>query len=116
MIIFRLCSLNTTEEAFIGDTVILQDATNLPLYESDISTFPTDTAVTIPFDTVATSLLELFQTALSISILPLSITTCKTDVSSTRRIIELSLAQAESTVHMLNWAIRSVKFLGVEFD
>ena len=25
-------------------------------------------------------------------------------------------AQAESTVHMLNWAIRSVKFLGVEFD
>ncbi len=26
------------------------------------------------------------------------------------------LAQAESTVHMLNWAIRSVKFLGVEFD
>ena len=24
--------------------------------------------------------------------------------------------QAESTVHMLNWAIRSVKFLGVEFD
>ena len=27
-----------------------------------------------------------------------------------------NLAQAESTVHMLNWAIRSVKFLGVEFD
>ena len=26
------------------------------------------------------------------------------------------LGQAESTVHMLNWAIRSVKFLGVEFD
>ena len=26
------------------------------------------------------------------------------------------MAQAESTVHMLNWAIRSVKFLGVEFD
>ncbi|WP_438589908.1 hypothetical protein [Duncaniella muris] len=26
------------------------------------------------------------------------------------------LKQAESTVHMLNWAIRSVKFLGVEFD
>ena len=25
-------------------------------------------------------------------------------------------AQAESTVDMLNWAIRSVKFLGVEFD
>ena len=24
--------------------------------------------------------------------------------------------QAESTVHMLNWAVRSVKFLGVEFD
>lgn len=22
----------------------------------------------------------------------------------------------ESTVHMLNWAVRSVKFLGVEFD
>ena len=30
--------------------------------------------------------------------------------------VELFLAQAESTVHMLNWAIRSVKFLGVEFD
>ncbi len=29
---------------------------------------------------------------------------------------ELCSAQAESTVHMLNWAIRSVKFLGVEFD
>jgi len=27
-----------------------------------------------------------------------------------------SWGQAESTVHMLNWAIRSVKFLGVEFD
>ncbi|WP_276684333.1 hypothetical protein, partial [Duncaniella muris] len=27
----------------------------------------------------------------------------------------LNWAQAESTVHMLNWAIRSVKFLGVEF-
>jgi len=26
------------------------------------------------------------------------------------------MGQAESTVHMLNWAIRSVKFLGVEFD
>ncbi len=24
--------------------------------------------------------------------------------------------QAEMAVHMLNWAIRSVKFLGVEFD
>lgn len=24
--------------------------------------------------------------------------------------------QAESTVHMLNWTVRSVKFLGVEFD
>ena len=31
--------------------------------------------------------------------------------------IEFGLSgQAESTVHMLNWAIRSVKFLGVEFD
>ncbi len=30
--------------------------------------------------------------------------------------IEDMRAQAESTVHMLNWAIRSVKFLGVEFD
>ncbi len=30
-------------------------------------------------------------------------------------VIEIS-GQAESTVHMLNWAIRSVKFLGVEFD
>ena len=28
----------------------------------------------------------------------------------------LKRGQAESTVHMLNWAIRSVKFLGVEFD
>ena len=28
----------------------------------------------------------------------------------------IKMAQAESTVHMLNWAIRSVKFLGVEFD
>ena len=26
------------------------------------------------------------------------------------------LAQAENPVHMLNWAVRSVKFLGVEFD
>ena len=25
-------------------------------------------------------------------------------------------AQAENPVHMLNWAVRSVKFLGVEFD
>ena len=24
--------------------------------------------------------------------------------------------QAENTVHMLNWTVRSVKFLGVEFD
>ena len=24
--------------------------------------------------------------------------------------------QAENPVHMLNWAVRSVKFLGVEFD
>jgi len=31
-------------------------------------------------------------------------------------VISLFWAQAESTVHMLNWAIRSVKFLGVEFD
>ena len=31
-------------------------------------------------------------------------------------IILIYTAQAESTVHMLNWAIRSVKFLGVEFD
>ena len=29
---------------------------------------------------------------------------------------DLIVGQAESTVHMLNWAIRSVKFLGVEFD
>ena len=29
---------------------------------------------------------------------------------------ETLLGQAESTVHMLNWAVRSVKFLGVEFD
>lgn len=29
---------------------------------------------------------------------------------------EANWGQAESTVHMLNWAIRSVKFLGVEFD
>ncbi len=28
----------------------------------------------------------------------------------------IKTGQAESTVHMLNWAIRSVKFLGVEFD
>ena len=26
------------------------------------------------------------------------------------------LGQAEIPVHMLNWAVRSVKFLGVEFD
>ena len=30
--------------------------------------------------------------------------------------LAVKTAQAESTVHMLNWAIRSVKFLGVEFD
>ncbi len=30
--------------------------------------------------------------------------------------VALIRGQAESTVHMLNWAIRSVKFLGVEFD
>ena len=30
--------------------------------------------------------------------------------------ILLFLGQAESTVHMLNWTVRSVKFLGVEFD
>jgi len=35
---------------------------------------------------------------------------------SSREKIEDKQAQAESTVHMLNWAIRSVKFLGVEFD
>ena len=34
----------------------------------------------------------------------------------TRADKEKNKAQAESTVHMLNWAIRSVKFLGVEFD
>ncbi len=28
----------------------------------------------------------------------------------------LIVAQAENPVHMLNWAVRSVKFLGVEFD
>ncbi len=32
-----------------------------------------------------------------------------------RNIVKIQ-GQAESTVHMLNWAIRSVKFLGVEFD
>ena len=32
------------------------------------------------------------------------------------RRIWLKPGQAESTVHMLNWAVRSVKFLGVEFD
>ena len=31
-------------------------------------------------------------------------------------IFESWLGEFESTVHMLNWAIRSVKFLGVEFD
>ena len=29
---------------------------------------------------------------------------------------EAKMAQAENPVHMLNWAVRSVKFLGVEFD
>ena len=29
---------------------------------------------------------------------------------------QLVTGQAEMAVHMLNWAIRSVKFLGVEFD
>ncbi len=34
-----------------------------------------------------------------------------------RRVRNMTITgQAESTVHMLNWAIRSVKFLGVEFD
>lgn len=30
--------------------------------------------------------------------------------------IAVFLGQAEIPVHMLNWAVRSVKFLGVEFD
>ena len=30
--------------------------------------------------------------------------------------LKLKGGQAESTVHMLNWAVGSVKFLGVEFD
>lgn len=31
-------------------------------------------------------------------------------------LITQTTGQAEMAVHMLNWAIRSVKFLGVEFD
>ncbi len=42
---------------------------------------------------------------------PRNVKNCNFDTN----LIQLS-AQAESTVHMLNWAIRSVKFLGVEFD
>jgi len=32
------------------------------------------------------------------------------------QMFEIIGGQAEMAVHMLNWAIRSVKFLGVEFD
>jgi len=38
------------------------------------------------------------------------------EVKDSTNAILVKAAQAESTVHMLNWAIRSVKFLGVEFD
>jgi len=38
------------------------------------------------------------------------------NIPNNPRVKQGKTGQAESTVHMLNWAIRSVKFLGVEFD